>query len=198
MSESPAIEDSTVAVARAFERMGVRYYVCGSLASSLHGDPRTTNDADFVAFLRPDQGERFQRELGNRFIVDAEVFKRAVEMGRSFNLVDEVELSKVDVFCVSADGYQAEALGRIVELELQRDDPFTKVNVASAEDTIVAKLKWYRMGGEVSDRQWTDLQGILKAQRAGLDLSYVKRWCVHFNVADLLDRLLLSVPEHAG
>ena len=184
------VEDSTLAVVRALERMGVRYYVCGSLASSLHGEPRATNDADLVAELFPNQGERLQRELGTRFFVDPEEFENAVKNERSFNLIDEIELAKVDVFCVRDTGYQASALSRVIRLNLERDDPFSQVAVASAEDTIVSKLRWYRLGGEVSDRQWRDVRGVLLAQRERLDVPYLRRWSEHFGVTDLLDRLL--------
>lgn len=114
------VEDSTLAVVRALERMGVRHYVRGSLASSLHGEPRATNDADIVAELKPSDGGRLQKELGDRFYVDPEEFAAAVANQRSFNLVDEVELAKVDVFCVRAEEYQAEALERTVRLALDR------------------------------------------------------------------------------
>ncbi|GMU59776.1 MAG: hypothetical protein AMXMBFR34_15390 [Myxococcaceae bacterium] len=186
------VEDSTLAVVRALERMGVRHYVCGSLASSLHGDPRATNDADLVAELRPGDGLRLQQELGARFTVDVEEFESAVRNERSFNLIDEIELAKVDVFCVRAVDYQAEALGRTVRLELEPGDPFSQVAVASAEDTIVSKLRWYRLGGEVSDRQWNDVAGIVTAQRGRLDLAYLRRWAERLGVADLLERLLSS------
>ena len=184
------VEDSTLAVARALERMGIRYYVCGSLASSLHGEPRATNDADFVAMLHPGDAPRLQKELGKRFYVDPDAFKAAVEAERSFNLVDEVELAKVDIFCVFDSGYQAAAIERVVKLELEPDDPFSQVIVASAEDTVIAKLRWYRLGGEVSDRQWRDLEGVIAAQSGRLDLAYVRKWSEHFRVSDLLDRLL--------
>jgi hypothetical protein len=183
------VEDSTLAVARALERLGVRYYVCGSVASSLHGNPRATNDADFVAALHRGQAEQLQKELGSRFLVNREVFERAVDTGRSFNLIDEIELAKVDVFCVADTGYYGGALQRTVELELEPGDPFTRVAVQAPEDTIIAKLQWYRLGGEVSDRQWGDLIGVLKAQGAKLDHEYLKRWCLHFGVGDLLERL---------
>lgn len=183
------VEDSTLVVVRALERLGVRYYVCGSLASSLHGEPRATNDADLVAVLEPGQLGALQRELGTRFEVDPEDFRAAVLHERSFNLIDEVELAKVDVFCVQPRGYQAEALARSVSLELERDDPFSAVRVASAEDTIVSKLRWYRLGGETSDRQWRDLLGVAHAQRGRLDEAYVERWCKHFGLDDLLARL---------
>lgn len=188
------VEDSTLAVVHALERMGVRHYVSGSIASSLHGEPRATNDADLVAVFALEDCERLQRELGARFYVDPDDFKNAVLNERSFNLIDEVELAKVDVFCVRASGYQADALARAVKLQLETDDPFTEVAVASAEDVIVSKLRGYRLGGEVSDRQWRDLQGVLAAQAGRLDLDYLKRWCAHFNLTDLLARLLSEAP----
>ncbi len=170
--------------------MNVRHYVCGSLASSLHGEPRATNDADLVAELSLHHFERFRTELGDRFYLDEESFREAVTRERSFNLVDEVELAKVDVFCVKAAGFQGEALRRSVELELMPDDPFSRVHVASAADTVVFKLHWYRLAGEVSDRQWRDIQGVLLAQKDRLDLEYMRVWCRHFAVEDLLDRAL--------
>jgi hypothetical protein len=189
------VEDSTLTVVRALERMGVRHYVCGSLASSLHGEPRATNDADLVAELSPDDCERLQRELGARFYVDPDDFKAAVASERSFNLIDEVELAKVDVFCVRGTGYQAAALARAVRLELEHDDPFTQVAVASAEDTVISKLRWYRLGAESSDRQWRDLQGVVAAQAGRLDLEYLKLWCAQLGVTDLLERLLAHTEQ---
>ncbi|MBL8920352.1 MAG: hypothetical protein JNJ54_15905 [Myxococcaceae bacterium] len=188
------VEDSTLAVVRALERMGVRHYVTGSLASSLHGDPRSTNDADLVAALQPHHYAALVKELGSRFYVDEEEFLRAVQSERSFNLVDEVELAKVDVFCVAPAGYQAEALSRVVSLELERDDPFSSVSVASANDVILSKLRWYRLGGETSDRQWSDLLGVARAQQGRLDLEYLRRWSREQGTSDLLGRLL----EQAG
>lgn len=184
------VEDSTLAVVRALERMGVRHYVCGSMASSLHGNPRATNDADLVAELVPAQYARLKHELGERFYLDEDDFKAAAEHERSFNLVDEQELAKVDVFCVRSSGYQAEALARTVTMELEPADPFSRVHVASAEDTVVSKLRWYRLGGDVSDRQWGDIVGVLAAQRGQLDLEYTRRWCRHFGLEALLDRAL--------
>lgn len=186
------VEDSTLVVLRALERLGVRHYVTGSLASSLHGEPRATNDADVVAALNVSHLEGLQRELGARFVVDEEDFLHAVKERRSFNLIDEVELAKVDVFCVSESGYQKDALDRAVTMELERDDPFTQVKVASAADVVLSKLRWYRLGGESSDRQWRDLLGVARAQREQLDVEYLRRWSREQGTLDLLERLLVS------
>lgn len=185
------VEDSTLAVVRALERMGVRHDLTGSLASSLHGEPRATNDADLVAELRLSHYARLQAELGGRFFLDQEDFAHAAASERYFNLVDEIELAKVDVFCVRDEGYQHEALARTVRLELERDDPFS-VDVASAEDTVISKLRWYRLGGEVSDRQWRDIVGVLAVQEGRLDLVHARGWCQRLGVEDLLDRALAT------
>lgn len=184
------VEDSTLAVVRALERMGIQHYVTGSLASSLHGDPRATNDADLVAVLSPMHFKRLQKELGQRFYLDEEDFLHAVKESRSFNLVDEVELAKVDVFCVRPEGYQADALSRAVSLELERDDPFSSVKVASACDVLLSKLRWYRLGGEVSEQQWKDVLGVARAQAGRLELDYLRRWSKEMGTLDLLERVL--------
>ena len=184
------VEDSTLAVVRALERLGVRHYVTGSLASALHGEPRATNDADVVAVLRPAQFERLKAELGSRFFLDEDDFLHATASERSFNLIDEVELAKVDVFCVRDEGYQHEALGRAVRLELEHDDPLSTVSVASAEDVVISKLRWYRMGGEVSDRQWRDIVGVLAVQQGRLDVTYLRTWCENLGLLDLLGKAL--------
>jgi len=186
------VEDSTLAVVRALERMGVAHYVTGSLASSLHGEPRATNDADIVAVLAPFQFKRLQTELQGRFYLDEDDFQHAVKESRSFNLVDEIELAKVDVFCVQREGYQADAIARAVTLELERDDPFSSVKVASACDVLLSKLRWYRLGGEVSDRQWRDVLGVARAQAGRLDLDYLRRWSLEQGTLDLLERVLAA------
>jgi hypothetical protein len=62
--------------------------------------------------------------------------------------------------------------------------------VATAEDTILAKLAWYRAGGEQSDRQWNDVRGICSVQGTLLDRKYMGEWARYLKVDDLLDRLL--------
>ncbi len=67
--------------------------------------------------------------------------------------------------------------------------------VASPEDTVLTKLEWYRMGGDVSERQWRDALGVLKVQGERLDLAYLRRWATALEVADLLEKALIAA-EH--
>jgi len=62
--------------------------------------------------------------------------------------------------------------------------------IASPEDTVLAKLVWFRKGGEVSDRQWHDILGILKVQSKRLDFDYLRNWAARLSVSDLLERAM--------
>lgn len=63
-------------------------------------------------------------------------------------------------------------------------------NFSSAEDIILSKLEWYRMGGEDSARQWRDILGVLKIRSGELDLDYLRKWAKELEVSDLLERAL--------
>ena len=68
-------------------------------------------------------------------------------------------------------------------------EPARKVFVKSAEDTVLRKLLWYRVGDEVSDRQWEDVRGIVAIQRERLDRDYLASWAERLALCDLLERL---------
>lgn len=189
------VNAAALKVLRALERLKVRCYLCGSLASSVHGIPRLTNDADIVAELGPHHVGGLVRQLAGSFYVDEEAIAEAIRTQRSFNLIDEQEAVKVDVFCAGDDKYQEQAFGRTVRFALEEDDPFTEVPFASVEDTVVFKLHWFRLGGEVSERQWADVLGMLRLKRSLMDLEYARRWSKHFHVEDLLERALEAAKQ---
>jgi hypothetical protein len=76
------------------------------------------------------------------------------------------------------------------QLHLLSENPERRAYVASAEDIVLSKLEWYRLGGEMSDRQWRDALGVLKVQGERLDLEYMRRMAAGLGVADLLSRAL--------
>jgi hypothetical protein len=181
--DSEVIE-ATRAASRAFERSSVRYYLCGSMASSVRGIARATMDVDFVAALRESQIVGLVAELEKHFDVDAEMIADAVRARRSFNIVHSQYFVKVDVFVAKETPYDMEAFRHATAVPMGSHS----VIVASAEDTVLAKLVWYRLGNEVSDRQWSDILGVLRLQRENMDRTYLDRWAEPLGVRDLLLR----------
>jgi hypothetical protein len=166
--------------------LGVRHYVGGSVASSVHGVPRASIDADVVADLLPEHVAPLVERLQGAYYVDEGRVRDAVEARRSFNAIHLATMFKVDVFAAKRRPYDLEALRR-ARPEALEDAPGAHVApVATAEDTILAKLEWFRAGGEVSERQWSDVMGVLRAST--VDGEYLSRWAVALGVADLLAR----------
>jgi hypothetical protein len=188
MSNGEPIE-VTLAVAAVLERMGIEYLVGGSLATSLHGIPRSTLDVDIVADLRMSHLEGFVAALQADFFVDRDMVRDAIRRRSTFNILHLATMFKVDFFVVGADDLLAAELARKERMRV-REEPPAMVFVASAEDMVLQKLLWYRAGGEISDRQWGDIVGVLKTQGARLGLAYLRLWAARKEITDLLERAL--------
>jgi len=173
------------------DRLEIPYMVAGSVASSLHGISRPTMDVDLVANLGLSQIEDFATELKADFYADPEMMKEALARGRSFNLIHYASSFKFDIFPLRADEYSQTQFRRreFAESRLLGDEPI-ECAFATAEDTILNKLRWYRASGEASERQWNDLRGIVQVSGARLDHDYLNAWAPRLQVDELLDRLL--------
>jgi len=146
-------------------------------------------DVDLVANLREEDIAPFVQALGDAFYADADMMRGAIGQHRSFNLIHLESMFKVDVFVARPRDFDRAQLARR-QLHLLSEDPERWAYVASAEDTILAKLEWYRIGGEGSDRQWRDALGVLKVQGLRLDLAYMHQMAAGLGVKDLLERAL--------
>ena len=119
---------------------------------------------------------------------------RAVDSRRSFNLIHLATMFKVDVFLPKGRAFDEAQLSRCSS-QVIATNPKRTVVVASAEDTILAKLSWYRSGGEVSEQQWRDVQGVLQVQAGRLDTEYMARMAGSLGVDDLLDRAFAEAAD---
>jgi hypothetical protein len=177
----------TLVVAKALERMGIPYFVGGSLASSAHGVARATLDADIVANLDPEQAGQFAEELGPEFYADVDAIADAAARRSSFSVIHIDTAFKVDVFVPRPTVYAETEMERRQSLVIDESSG-ERMAFSTAEDTLLAKLLWYRQGNEVSERQWRDVLGILRVAGEGLDRGYLSQWAAAIGIADLLDR----------
>jgi hypothetical protein len=177
-------------VLAALRDLGVRHFVGGSLASSTHGVARASIDVDIVAELEPAHVKRFVTVLGDAYYADETRVQAAVQQRGSFNLIHLATMFKVDVFVSRQRAFDASSFARVGHERLASDLEAAAVPLASAEDVLLAKLEWYRRGGEVSERQWTDVIGILRVGQTRLDFPYLSQWAAVLGVADLLQRAI--------
>ena len=184
MSDGPVVELVSHAVA-ILDRLGIEYVVGGSLASAAHGTPRTTADADLVIKLRADQVDALARELDGEFYVSREAMREAVRARDSFNAISLDFPFKIDFFVLGTSPFDQEEFRRRVPRELGERGQH-RLLLKTPEDTILRKLLWFRAGGEVSERQWHDVLGVLAVKGDALDDAYLDRWASELGVTDLL------------
>lgn len=179
----------TIRVTRVFEDLQIPYLIGGSLASALYGMVRTTQDSDIVALMQLEHIRPFIQALDDEFYIDEEMILDAVRRHTSFNIIHRTSMFKVDVFVPLPRPFLFSQFTRAKEQVFQFETELS-AKFCSPEDIILAKLEWYRLGGETSDRQWRDILGVLKTRMGELDQNYLRTWANALKVADLLDRLL--------
>ncbi len=120
------------------------------------------------------------------FFVDSEALMDAVRSASSCNVIHRETGIKVDLFKLRDREFSRTELSRSMSKLVAPPD--RRLSIASPEDIVLTKLEWFRKGGEVSDRQWRDVCGLLKLQSGRLDGPYLTRWAQALGVADLLER----------
>jgi len=179
----------TLKVTGILEKLGVPYVIGGSLASTLYGMVRTTQDSDIITEMRLEHVQPFVSALESEYFIDEDMIADSIRYHSSFNIIHKETMFKVDVFIPSPRPFQRSQLTRAQRQTFELETSLS-ANFASPEDTILSKLEWYRLGGEASERQWRDILGVLKTRAGDLDLGYLQKWAIELNVADLLARAL--------
>jgi len=168
------ILDVALQVGALFDTLGVRWVVAGSVASSIRGEPRATNDIDLVADLGAEHVAPVVWALEDVYYFDERAFRDAVRRRSSFNLIHLATVLKIDVFVARGDALSQNQLTRRQLLRVGADHPPLIVPILSVEDMILQKLRWRESGGGVSDQQWRDILGLVRVQWSSLDRSYLE------------------------
>ena len=173
-------------VAAILNRLDIPYLIGGSVASTLMGEMRATEDVDIVVELTIEKVVPLLQSLQPRFYVSEEAVQDAIRFKRSFNIIDNESLGKVDIFILKDSPFpQIEFQRR--RSQLVRQNPDQMLVLPTPEDIILQKLVWYRMTKNESQRQWRDVLGVLKLQGDRLDFDYLQKWGVELSLSDLLE-----------
>lgn len=179
---------SLLPLIQALEYLGIKYYIGGSLASSAYGISRPTQDADVVADIHTEHIYLLTRSLETEYYIDADMIRDAIRHRSSFNIIYQDLMFKVDIFIPKSRSYAQQELARTQISTIPGSE--RGFYLSSPEDIILNKLEWYKMGGEISTRQWNDVLGVLNRQKATLDLTYLRQWAQDLQVSELLERVL--------
>jgi hypothetical protein len=170
-------------ITAALDQARIPYMVVGSFASNLYGAGRATQDIDFVVSATPDQIRTFLSLLSKAtYYFDLDSALEACRRKDMFNILDMERGWKVDLIFDKPTAYHQQAFQRRTAAEIEQ----VPLSAATAEDTIVSKLEWAKMGE--SSRQIEDVAGILRARMALLDRAYIEKWVRELGLAPQWDR----------
>jgi hypothetical protein len=175
------------AVVRVLDHLGIPYAIGGSVASSLHGIDRYTRDADITVEPFPGKESQFLAAFGPDYYLSLSAIQDALRRRSCFNIINTSTGFKVDIFVRADHPFERAALQRRLVLSLP-DAPEQPIAFCSAEDTLLFKLRWYRLGNESSQQQWQDVLNVLRVQAGKLDNSHLDHWAADLKVSDLLAR----------
>lgn len=176
----------TLLVSRILDELEVEYCLVGSLASSAFGVPRSTLDTDLLIDLYPHDVEPLRQRLEGEFYVSEIAMREAVVRRSMFNAIHLSSSFKVDLYVLGLDRFDNEEFRRRRKSRLSPNDDF-ELSMLTVEDLILSKLRWYRLGNEISERQWLDIVGALKVT-ATMDESYLLYWANELGLIELLQR----------
>jgi hypothetical protein len=173
---------------RIFNTLKIKYYVGGSVASSLHGEIRYTEDLDIVIYLETDQVELLIKTLQNEFYISETAVNEALRGEiSSFNIIHLQTTEKADLFIGGNDDFSLSKKERCQRITIN-DNSEESFYICSPEDIILQKLIWYKMTAKESQKQWRDILGVLKLQGDKLDFHYLWYWGDQLGLLTELDQ----------
>ena len=192
MNPTGDVTAAVTPVVETLEALDVSYRIGGSVATSAYGTPRATLDVDMVCDLGLSAVQLFVTALEDRYYVDADMVRDAIRRRASFNVIHLETMLKVDIFVLKRRSFDQQAFRRGLEDTLAEVEGARRFMLSTPEDMILHKLEWFRLGGEISERQWHDVLGVLKVQSSSLDRFYLDHWAGQLGLEDLLHRAMVD------
>ncbi len=167
----------------------IDYAIGGSIASSLYGKVRFTQDADITVAAFGDKAEQLYNVLKEHFYISKDAMYQAISNRSSFNIIHLKSAFKIDIFVQKDDYFHRQLFLRRRKVKL--DESIKHLfDIVSAEDIILLKLQWYQSAGCMSERQWSDVLGVLAVQSQALDMKYLRSCSEKLGLGDILQKAI--------
>ena len=176
------------------DKLNIPYAIGGSIASSLHGRVRFTQDADITVMALDNKTDPFYSLTKRHFYISKSAMHQAIRNKTSFNVIHTQTAFKIDVFVAQDNEFNNNLLQRAKKIKLSEDTEKT-FSVVSAEDIILLKLMWYNQTDCTSERQWSDILSVLTAQASTIDFEYLKTWSTKLQVDVLLNKAMKETKK---
>ena len=168
------------------DKLKIAYVIGGSMASSAYGAVRFTQDADITVEPFEPICDKFIEAVENDFYVSKQTVQQALHSRSSFNIICFETAFKIDIFIRTESEFQKQLFLHSRKLQLESSDKM--LVFASPEDIILLKLDWYKQSDYTSQRQWTDILGVLDMQKEHIDFKYLNNWATKLGLNELLQK----------
>ncbi|GAJ09056.1 unnamed protein product [marine sediment metagenome] len=176
-------------ITNVLEQLDIAYAIGGSMASSIYGRVRFTQDADITVEPFENRAEKLFELIKPEFYISKDAMYQALRQRSSFNVVHFESAFKIDIFIRKETAFEKQLMSRRKALKLS-DLLEKSFSVISPEDIILLKLQWYSSGGQSSEQQWNDVLGVFAVQAEKLDFKYLKKWSSTLGINELLDKAI--------
>ncbi len=167
------------------EKLGISYYITGSIASNYYGLPRLTHDLDIVIKLDSNKIKEIVEIFSVDSYVSEEGIREAVSGSGMFNIIDLTTGFKVDFWLYRGSEFDESCFIREVKVMLSDD---LSGWIATPEDVVLHKLYWNTISP--SERQSNDAKGVLLVQGEHIDKEYLRQWAARLSIEKDLEQLL--------
>ena len=170
-----------------FSELKIPYFLVGSFASGIRSEFRATNDIDIVCNINMEKGRKLSQVIKGEFVCDDEVIEDSIKNKKSFNLIHEESITKIDIFTKVTELEELE-FSRASRVQIPKNQG--SLVVATTEYNIIAKLRWFVSGGRVSELQKRDITSLIEVNRSTLDNDYLQEWAKKLGLTEELSQFM--------
>jgi len=170
-----------------FDQLSLDYFITGSVASLVYGEPRLTNDIDLIVNLHERDIEKFCKIFPldifycpPKEVIFVELFRKS---RGHFNLIHHESGFKADVYLLGTDPFQKRALQNRKTIEYMGDN----IYLAPPEYVIIKKLEFYKEGG--AQKHLDDIASILKNSSDEINFNFLQNKINDFGLSELFNKV---------